>query len=45
MYGEDWNDHYHLTSDTIDKFTMDYFYNISGLVIGTIASLAEVSKI
>ena len=43
MYGEDWNDHYHLTSDTIDKFNMDYFHKISQLVIGTTASLANVS--
>jgi Zn-dependent M28 family amino/carboxypeptidase len=43
MYGEDWNDHYHLVSDTIDKFNMNYFHKISKLVIGTTVSLAEVS--
>ena len=42
MYGEDWNDHYHLTSDTLDKFNLNYFYKISKLVISTTASLAEV---
>jgi Peptidase family M28/SprB repeat len=43
MYGEDWNDHYHLTSDKIEYFNMDYFHKISKLVISTTASLAEVS--
>ncbi len=43
MYGEDWNDHYHLSSDRIEYFNMDYFYKISQLVISTTASLAEVS--
>ena len=43
MYGEDWNDHYHLTSDTIDKFNMNYFHKISKLVISTTASLVQVS--
>jgi hypothetical protein len=43
MYGEDWNDHYHLTSDRIEYFNLDYFYKISQLVISTTASLANVS--
>jgi len=43
MYGEDWNDHYHLTSDRIEYFNQNYFHNLSKLVIGTTASLADVS--
>jgi len=43
MYGEDWNDHYHLTSDRFQYFNLSYFYSLSRLVIGTLASLAEVS--
>jgi Zn-dependent M28 family amino/carboxypeptidase len=43
MYGEDWNANYHLTSDKIENFNLNYFHKLSQLVISTTASLAEVS--
>lgn len=42
MYGEDWNDHYHLVSDRIEHFNMPYFHKLSQLTIATLASLAGV---
>ncbi len=43
-YGYDWNDYYHTTEDKLDKFNLPYFHRIAKMVIGTLASLAEVNS-
>jgi hypothetical protein len=40
-YGGDFNPYYHSAQDRIDKFNLNYFYNVSKLGIGSIAALAE----
>ena len=43
-YGYDWNDYYHTTEDKLDKFNLPYFHGNAKMVIGTLASLAEVNS-
>jgi hypothetical protein len=43
LYGIDWNDYYHTTEDKIDKFNLPYFHRCAKMVIGTLATLAELS--
>jgi hypothetical protein len=43
-YGFDWNDYYHTTEDKIDKFNLTYFHRCAKMVIGTLASIAELNS-
>jgi len=40
-YGGDLNPYYHSNADRIDKFDLNYFYNLSKLSIGTISTLID----
>jgi hypothetical protein len=44
LYGIDWNDYYHTTEDKLDKFNLPFFHGCAKIVIGTLASLAEVNS-
>ena len=44
LYGIDWNDYYHTTGDRLDKFNLAYFHCCAKMVIGTLATLAEVNS-
>lgn len=44
LYGIDWNDYYHTTGDKLDKFNLPFFHGCAKIVIGTLASLAEVNN-